>query len=114
MRNTTFYRLALAMIFTSGVLLLSGCSGGHTSASVYGGYGYPYYGSNWGYSSTYYSYDDRNRRERLDQSERIEHREQIKQGASNRPANGAAASRNMGRPSGGAMRGGGGRGGGRR
>lgn len=114
MKMKTLYKLPLVLAFVSGMALLSGCSGGSSSYSVYGGYGYPYYGNDWGYSSNYY-YDDYDRREGLNQSERLERRDNIRQGASSRPTGSAAASRNMGRPSGGGGRmGGGGRGGGGR
>ncbi len=120
MIKITFYKLPLALVFAVGALSLSACSGGSSGSSVYGGYGYPYYGSNFGYSSMYYGgYDDDwDRRERPDQSERLERRDNIREGASSRPAGSGAASRNMGRPSGGRMgggrMGGGGRGGGGR
>jgi len=108
MKMKFLYKLRLILLIAGVAALSSGCTGGSSSSSVYGGYGYPYYGNSWGYSSNYY-YDDYDRRDRPDQSERLERRDNIKQGAASRPAGSGAASRNMGRPSGGAMRGGGGR-----
>ncbi len=113
MKMKSLYKLPLALALLGGAVVLSGCSGGYSNYSVYGGYGYPYYGNDWGYSSNYYN-NDYDRRDSLDQSDRLERRDNIKQGASSRPAGGAAASRNMGRPSGGRMGGGGRGGGGRR
>ena len=113
MKMKTVKKLCMILPVVGGAVLLSACGNGSSSYSVYGGYGYPHYGNNWGYSSNYY-YNDYDRRDRLDQGERIERRDNIKQQVGSRPSGSAAASRNMGRPSGGGMRGGGRMGGGRR
>lgn len=114
------YKILLTLIFAGVTALLSGCSGGGVSSSVYGGYGYPHYGYDMGYNSVYYDDDDfdsrhervgqrrenraerindmppdqrRNAQERLQQTrpQRVQQRQNAR---ANRPA------RNMGRPRG--------------
>lgn len=119
-------------LLISGIIGLSGCVssgvGGSSGYSVYGGYGYPSYGYNYGYYNSrgydnHYDQSDRSRltseqrtqvRTQLDQTrgQRVERRAQLQQRRSSMSGANRQAIRNMGRP-----RGGGGlraRGGGRR
>ncbi len=50
-------RILLTLLFAGTAVLLSGCTGGGGGYSVYGGYGYPYYGHDIGYHSVYYDHD---------------------------------------------------------
>ena len=92
-------KLFVILLFLSGVLFLTGCSGGsgHTSVhyGVYGGYGYPHHG--YGYHHDH-DYDRPDRPDKPDRPDRPIHkpkpdRPSVKPVSRPRPAS-------MGRPSG--------------
>jgi len=123
--------LKSALLFSS-MILLSGCVGFATdtgvssSYAVYGSYGYPAYGYDYGYYGSR-GYDNRYDRKRLSSeqrnqvrtqldstpNQRAQRRSQLQQRRSSMSGANRQAARNMGRPRGGGglrARGGGGRG----